>query len=219
MKKDIYNVTVKKPWGEEFCIHRGNNLSIWLLKILPGQSTSLHCHPKKKTGLVVLAGTADISLLERSFTMTALSKINLRNSIFHKTTNNTSDPLYLVEVESPDDKLDLIRIEDSYGRKDKNFEPETDWITDPPPPFRIDLAKRSSFVGKTFYVSQLASILTDSGISDSSILIILSHYALTAKDNTPLCERGDAITVKTLKFLSSKFNTNLTAEVLVICQN
>ena len=64
MSKDIYKTIINKPWGNEYCIYRYNNLSIWLLKIDPSKKTSLHCHPTKKTGLILLDGNASISLIE-----------------------------------------------------------------------------------------------------------------------------------------------------------
>ena len=43
---------VMKPWGYEYVVFRNkNNLSVTLLNINYGKSTSLHCHPKKKVAL------------------------------------------------------------------------------------------------------------------------------------------------------------------------
>ena len=40
-----------KPWGEEYNIFRNKKkIAITYLKIEKGFSTSLHCHPVKKTG-------------------------------------------------------------------------------------------------------------------------------------------------------------------------
>ena len=51
--KDILydNKVVRKPWGYEYVVFRNkNNLSVTLLNIDYNQTTSLHCHPQKKTG-------------------------------------------------------------------------------------------------------------------------------------------------------------------------
>ena len=54
---------VFKPWGHEYVVYRYKNvLSVTLLNINPKKSTSLHCHPKKKTGFVLLNGKALIQL-------------------------------------------------------------------------------------------------------------------------------------------------------------
>ena len=49
-KVDYSNIKVKKPWGSEYLIYQNNDIAVWLLKIIKGQNTSLHCHPIKKTG-------------------------------------------------------------------------------------------------------------------------------------------------------------------------
>jgi mannose-6-phosphate isomerase-like protein (cupin superfamily) len=52
---------VKKPWGYEYMVYENEDASVWFLYIAPGQSTSMHCHPKKTTGLVLLDGEAEVS--------------------------------------------------------------------------------------------------------------------------------------------------------------
>ena len=48
---------ISKPWGSEYVIYRNKKkLSITLVKIKKNKSTSLHCHPKKKTGFIILQG-------------------------------------------------------------------------------------------------------------------------------------------------------------------
>ena len=48
---------VKKPWGFEYTIFRNlNKLAITYVNILPKKQTSLHCHPSKKTGFIILSG-------------------------------------------------------------------------------------------------------------------------------------------------------------------
>ena len=55
------NNVVYKPWGYEYVIYNSTNrLAITFLKINSGHKTSLHCHPKKKTGFIVLDGEVEI---------------------------------------------------------------------------------------------------------------------------------------------------------------
>ena len=45
---------VKKPWGYEYVIYRNKNkLALTFLDIKHNKQTSLHCHPKKKTGFIM----------------------------------------------------------------------------------------------------------------------------------------------------------------------
>ena len=53
------NKVVKKPWGFEYVVYRDkNNLCVTLLNINFKKSTSLHCHPKKKSGFILIKGKA-----------------------------------------------------------------------------------------------------------------------------------------------------------------
>ena len=53
------NKVVKKPWGYEYVVYRDKNkLCVTLLSINYNQKTSLHCHPNKKSGFILLKGKA-----------------------------------------------------------------------------------------------------------------------------------------------------------------
>ena len=57
------NNVVYKPWGYEYVIYNNTNrLAITFLKINSGHKTSLHCHPKKKTGFIILSGKAQVQI-------------------------------------------------------------------------------------------------------------------------------------------------------------
>ncbi len=47
---------VPKAWGYEWCAFDNGAAAVWILHIAKGRKTSLHCHPNKKTTLVVLVG-------------------------------------------------------------------------------------------------------------------------------------------------------------------
>ena len=50
------NRIVYKPWGYEYVVYRNlNYLCVTLLSIDYEKTTSLHCHPKKKVALYLLA--------------------------------------------------------------------------------------------------------------------------------------------------------------------
>ena len=53
------NRIVNKPWGYEYVVYRDSDkLVVTLLKIDYNKSTSLHCHPNKKSGFILLDGKA-----------------------------------------------------------------------------------------------------------------------------------------------------------------
>jgi mannose-6-phosphate isomerase-like protein (cupin superfamily) len=117
---------VFKPWGHEYVVYRYKNvLSVTLLNINPKKSTSLHCHPKKKTGFVLLNGKALIQLglwkSERKIYKSP-SKLMIRTGLFHSIKCVSKKPLLALEFETPIDKNDLVRFNDKYGREKKPYE-------------------------------------------------------------------------------------------------
>lgn len=113
----------KKPWGHELLAYQNDDIAIWHLFIDPWQETSLHCHPKKKTGLIVIDGSALVSFLSGSEKLFAGEKVMIRQGVFHKTSNMSNQVLQLFEIENPVDKSDLVRIDDKYNRS-SNYKTE-----------------------------------------------------------------------------------------------
>ncbi len=127
MQNNFYDKNIiKKPWGEEHVVYRDKkNLCITLLKIKKNQKTSLHCHPKKKTGFIVINGNAEIQLglwKKDTFIFKSPSKLMIRTGLFHSIKSLTKPNLIALEFETPVDKKDLVRFEDNYGRKLKSYE-------------------------------------------------------------------------------------------------
>ena len=126
-KSSFYdNRVVNKPWGYEYTIYRDfNNLSITLLKINYKQKTSLHCHPKKKTGFIVVSGKALIQLglwKNTAKYYKAPSKLMIRTGLFHSIKAVSKGGLFALEFETPFNKNDLVRFKDNYGRQSKPYE-------------------------------------------------------------------------------------------------
>lgn len=125
-KKYFDNRIISKPWGYEHVVFRNkSNLCVTYLNIKPNKQTSLHCHYKKKTGFIIVSGTAKIQLglYERSSVIyKSPSKLMIRTGLFHQIKNVGKDNLQAFEFENPSDKFDLVRFEDEYGRIGKNYE-------------------------------------------------------------------------------------------------
>lgn len=130
---------VKKPWGFEYLAYENESVGLWFLNINKNQSTSMHCHPKKTTGLVLLDGIAEVSFLADKRILKGLDKVMIRRGLFHST-KALSDSTLILEIETPKDKNDLVRLSDKYGRASKPYEDESFeypkeedclWIKDP----------------------------------------------------------------------------------------
>lgn len=117
---------VIKPWGHEYVVYRDRNkLCVTLLKINYNHKTSLHCHPKKKSGFILLKGNALFQLglwKKRSEIHKSPSKRMISRGLFHSIKSVSKSGLIALEFETPVDKKDLVRLKDSYGRKDKSYE-------------------------------------------------------------------------------------------------
>ena len=129
MKKlnNLYdNRIVNKPWGYEYVVYRNaSKLVVTLLKINYNNSTSLHCHPQKKSGFILLEGKALFQLglwKKRSEVHTSPSKRMIARGLFHSIKALSKDGLTALEFETPVDKNDLVRFKDNYGRAQKSYE-------------------------------------------------------------------------------------------------
>ena len=119
---DFQNVLVKKPWGHEYLVFDNGLVSLWCLFIRHGAQTSMHCHPTKKTAIILLSGEATVSFLNDSRTFRSLAKLMVREGLFHSTAAVSKEGIILLETETPSNKTDLVRLEDEYGRQEKPYE-------------------------------------------------------------------------------------------------
>ena len=117
------NYFVPKPWGREYICWESQDCAIWVLEINENKSTSFHCHTEKNTGLVVLEGEVNLKLINSEYNFKALEKINIFRGRFHQSTAVGGNAV-MIEVEAPVNKKDLIRWEDSNGRKNSLYENE-----------------------------------------------------------------------------------------------
>ena len=127
LKDEIYDTgIVKKPWGFEYVLLRDkNSVSVTFLNIDYKKQTSLHCHPKKKTGFIILKGNAQVQYgiyKENNKKYKPLSRLVMRPGLFHSIKSTSKSGLIALELESPVDKNDLIRFKDNYGRESKSYE-------------------------------------------------------------------------------------------------
>ena len=116
---------VKKPWGYEYLVYENDKVGLWFLHITKDQQTSMHCHPNKTTGLILLDGEAEVSFLSDSYKLKPVSKTMIRKGLFHSTKATSEHGAFVFEIETPVDKHDLVRLEDKYGREGKPYEDNT----------------------------------------------------------------------------------------------
>ena len=126
-KNNFYcNKVVYKPWGYEYVVYSDSNrLAITFVKINYGHKTSLHCHPQKKTGFIILDGKALVQIgiyKENSKCFRTLSRLVFRPGLFHSIKAISKQGICALEFETPFKKNDLVRFTDDYGRQSKHYE-------------------------------------------------------------------------------------------------
>ena len=120
------NRVVYKPWGYEHVVYSDSNrLAITLVRINYGHKTSLHCHPRKKTGFIILDGKALVQIgiyKKNSKRFGSLSRLVFRPGLFHSIKAISKNGVHALEFETPFKKHDLVRFQDDYGRQAKHYE-------------------------------------------------------------------------------------------------
>ena len=120
------NKVVYKPWGYEYVAYKDSSrIAVTFVKIKSGHKTSLHCHPQKKTGFIILDGEAIVQIgIYKKNTQhhKPLSRLVLRPGLFHSIKAVSKKGVSALEFETPYKKNDLIRFKDKYGREGKHYE-------------------------------------------------------------------------------------------------
>ena len=207
---DFRNVIVTKPWGYEYLMYDNEHLAIWRLHIDAGANTSMHCHPTKKTGLILLRGEAEVSFLHDSVRLSAVNRMVIRPGLFHSTTALSPDGATVIEVETPRDKEDLVRMEDAYGRADQPYEgpaamkPLTDdcvVLTIP----RDGQQHHARLDGCALSVQRVSDI-SELKNRDADEIVVVLEGGLFSREGRPVLQAGDVVSPETLNRLTQMFS-------------
>lgn len=193
---DYKNIVVRKPWGHEYLLYENGNIGIWFLNIKHRQKTSLHCHPNKRTALIVLSGVAEVSFINGSQILKPGQKIMIRSGVFHST--EALSDLKIMEVETPNDKEDLLRLEDSYGRAGKPYEDEDSHTHD----IQMIKLENNTVIGDC--VLNILKINNVKEIPENCNLVLLEGQIYY--NNYPVCLPGDSMDSDTLVKFMNKFD-------------
>ncbi len=198
---------VKKPWGYEYLAYENDKVGLWFLYIAKDQQTSMHCHPNKTTGLVLLDGEVEVSFLGNSNKLKPVSKTMIRKGLFHSTKATSENGAFVFEIETPVDKHDLVRLEDKYGREGKPYEDSTFetpkqedclWIE--------DKAADYNFANCNIKVEKISDIDVLNQKEDDENIMFLDGGILT-DDKFWVVQAGDIVSGKIVKKLIKLFPT------------
>jgi hypothetical protein len=201
----LSEAVVPKAWGEEYMVFQNEGLAIWLLKINKGESTSLHCHPNKKTGLICLNDEIEVNFLSGINCLGRRDKMMIWPGVFHSSSAIGAIDAYVLEVETPNNKQDLVRLKDKYGREDSGYEHPQSWF-EKKNCFWIEnrIGFKKKWFGYNFSVMQLNKTSLKS-IQASNIVVVLDKVSIASKSGIPVCKQGDVVYGHIFKHLAAQF--------------
>ena len=205
---DYSKVVVKKPWGYEYLIFANEEIAVWILYLKSGAQTSMHCHPGKKTSLVVLDGQVSCSTITGQLDRSAGEGLLIEKGAFHQTAAVAETGAFVMEIEAPINKRDLVRLKDKYGREGQGYETEDQHSLDTQNYNYIsfqnlwiqhNLKKRYGQCSMTFKKLSDEKVLDEILELDSEdIICLLTGHVLDALDQS-VVEVGDTMTVHDLR--------------------
>ena len=110
---------VHRPWGWYDSIDEGGRFKVKRILVKPKASLSLQKHHHRAEHWIVVTGTAQITIGDEIFTLTENQSTYIPLSEVHRLANPGTIPLEIIEVQSGSylGEDDIVRFEDSYGRK------------------------------------------------------------------------------------------------------
>lgn len=218
---EYQDVIVRKPWGYEYLMYQNGIVGVWFLHINQGSRTSLHCHPIKKTGLILLSGEAVISFLNDSKFLRSLSKVGIRQGVFHSTAAISPEGISVIEIETPCVKENLVRLDDTYGRDEIAYEGGDAIIPMDNTCIKLDDPEEGKQLEYSLAGCRLSvhKFKDNTGLADrnpNEIIAVLKGGLVSQSGELIVCP-GDVLSPDTLDRLAQKFSTAPEgAEVLII---
>lgn len=215
---------VKKPWGYEYIIYRNQNkLALTFLDIKYNKQTSLHCHPKKKTGFILISGKAKIQLglyKETAKIYKAPNKLMIRTGLFHTIKAISKDGIKALEFETPVIKNDLVRYQDKYGRQLKPYEGKKHFTKIKKNFVKFKNPKINKRIiynidNRKIYIENHKNFKKLIKQPSTHILGVLKG-AITDKLGREVLTLGDIIRIATIKKLAKKFKIKKNITTLII---
>lgn len=110
---------VYRPWGYYDSIDNGTRFQVKRIVVTPGAELSLQMHHHRAEHWVVVSGTAEVTCGEKVGLVSENESTYIPLGTKHRLRNPGAIPLEMIEVQSGSylGEDDIIRFEDTYGRK------------------------------------------------------------------------------------------------------
>ena len=110
---------VHRPWGWYDSIDSGPRFQVKRIMVKPGASLSLQMHHHRAEHWIVVTGTAEVTNGDKVILLTENQSTYIPLGQTHRLANPGKVPLEIIEVQSGSylGEDDIVRFEDTYGRK------------------------------------------------------------------------------------------------------
>ena len=110
---------VNRPWGWYDGIDAGARFQVKRIMVKPGASLSLQMHHHRAEHWIVVSGTAEVTNGDKVILLTENQSTYIPLGTTHRLSNPGKVPLEIIEVQSGSylGEDDIVRFEDTYGRK------------------------------------------------------------------------------------------------------
>jgi mannose-6-phosphate isomerase-like protein (cupin superfamily) len=209
---------VNKPWGYEFRVRLGSNLTLTYLTLYPGSQTSLHCHPQKTTSLTAISGTGTIRFLKDSIEFSSGTSFMVRNGLFHQIYNSGQENLIVLEFENPSDAMDLVRLEDEYGRSLTSYElkAESNSQSKTEEEFFSFIANGGVWSNSETEIIIISPKNSEPDFIDDAVYAVLEGGLRDRVSNSLILREGDCTSTSTIQRLVGLFEWDPTTRLLQI---
>lgn len=110
---------VARPWGWYDSVDEGERFKVKRIQVKPGASLSLQMHHHRAEHWIVVKGVAEITNGDKVITLTENQSTYIPQGQTHRLANPGKTLLEIIEVQSGSylGEDDIVRFEDTYGRK------------------------------------------------------------------------------------------------------
>lgn len=151
----------------------------------------MHTHPSKDTLNLILKGRAKFTTLKGEEFLYPGDWRIIKAGLIHQTKNIGDEALEILEIESPPNKYDLIRIKDVYNRQRKGYEtllgvkskPKYKCMYQSGTSKRLFLRRKKIKINESNFIFKVSTCITSEMIFNTSYFL-LDGYIDVIKSNT-----------------------------------
>jgi len=112
---------VFRPWGKYKTLEKSERYKIKKILVKPGETLSLQMHYHRTEHWVVIKGSAQVTIGEKTYFVHEGESTFVPKSTLHRLANPGKIPLEIIEVQNGEyvGEDDIVRFDDKYGRIEK----------------------------------------------------------------------------------------------------